>query len=297
MRPVRRTSILILLLICGPAAAAWAQTTTVVGVRAAGMGGAFTAVADDASAVVWNPAGLASGAFVSAVVDRNAFNRGASTLFVGLAGPPVGLAYYRIATGALQNGRRALVADHAGVSLVQSIGNWGLAAGATLEIVHGVAAGGQSADKFDVDIGVMKAGALGKIGLTIRDLLAPEFGAVRLERAIRAGGSLSITTAVRLAADVDFTTANTPRGRSRVAAVGVEDEVSTRAWVRAGLHWNTAGRGRVTPAGPADAIGAAPTASVGGSYAIRGSLIADAQVSVGSASSDRGWGVGGRFVF
>ena len=41
-----------------------AQPADVVGVRAQGMGGAFTAVADDATASWWNPAGMAGGAWV-----------------------------------------------------------------------------------------------------------------------------------------------------------------------------------------------------------------------------------------
>ena len=36
-----------------------------LGVRANGMGGAFVGVADDASAVYWNPAGLATGVLAS----------------------------------------------------------------------------------------------------------------------------------------------------------------------------------------------------------------------------------------
>ena len=43
-------------------ASAQAQTFGGVGTRAEGMGGAFVAVADDASAVYWNPAGIAMGA-------------------------------------------------------------------------------------------------------------------------------------------------------------------------------------------------------------------------------------------
>ena len=42
----------------GLVARAAAQTAEVVGTRALGMGGAFVAVADDPSAVYWNPAGL-----------------------------------------------------------------------------------------------------------------------------------------------------------------------------------------------------------------------------------------------
>jgi hypothetical protein len=49
---------------------AGAQIYESAGTRAQGMGGAFVAVADDATATWWNPAGLATGAFFSAVVER-----------------------------------------------------------------------------------------------------------------------------------------------------------------------------------------------------------------------------------
>ena len=44
----------------GCAGPAGAQTFEAVGTRAAGMAGAFVAVADDASAAYWNPAGFAA---------------------------------------------------------------------------------------------------------------------------------------------------------------------------------------------------------------------------------------------
>lgn len=47
-----------------------AQIYESVGTRAQGMGGAFVAVADDASATWWNPAGLATGALFSAVFEH-----------------------------------------------------------------------------------------------------------------------------------------------------------------------------------------------------------------------------------
>ena len=48
-----------------------AQTFEAVGTRAAGMGGAFVAVADDASAAYWNPAGFAAGNIFTMVLDRS----------------------------------------------------------------------------------------------------------------------------------------------------------------------------------------------------------------------------------
>src|SRR3954469_7090703 len=74
-----------------------AQSSSPVGVRAAGMGGAFTAVADDGTAPYWNPAGLASGSFVGVTLDANVLDR-QSGAFLGLATPPLGLSYFRTAT-------------------------------------------------------------------------------------------------------------------------------------------------------------------------------------------------------
>src|SRR4029453_12586360 len=73
-----------------PASAA-AQTFGGIGVRAEGMGGAFVAVADDASAVYWNPAGIATGATFDAQISTGR----ESTLFVGAALPVLGGSYYR----------------------------------------------------------------------------------------------------------------------------------------------------------------------------------------------------------
>src|SRR5262245_61737355 len=72
-RTVRLTTTLLMVLLLGllRARPAAAQAEPAVGVRAAGMGGAFTAVADDGSASFWNPAGLASGSLVSVTLDAN----------------------------------------------------------------------------------------------------------------------------------------------------------------------------------------------------------------------------------
>ena len=65
-------------LVLGVAAPAAAQIYEAVGTRAQGMGGAFVAVADDASAVYWNPGGLASGAFFGLTIDYNTADRGSA---------------------------------------------------------------------------------------------------------------------------------------------------------------------------------------------------------------------------
>jgi hypothetical protein len=273
---------------------AFAQSEAPVGVRAAGMGGAFTAVADDGSAAYWNPAGFATGSYFSLVVDTNQLDRRSGWL-LALGTPPLGLSYYRTAIAGEKNGRNTLVAHHAGVSLVQSLGGR-LAVGTTLKLVHGIASPAEgvstSTNKFDADIGVMATGALGQLGLSVRNLFEPEFasadGPIRLDRRIRAGVSIHATQAVMVATDLDLTSGMTPRGDWRDAAIGVEAHPARKAWLRGGVHWNTKG---------GSDTGAAPIGSIGASYAVYGATTADAQVSFGSENGDRGWGIGLRFVF
>src|SRR5215470_13415814 len=84
-------------------APASAQPPDAIGVRAQGMGGAFTAVADDATATWWNPAGLATGAYLSAIAeygrtpDNDRDHRG-----FALAFPALGLSYYRLTVSEMQ---------------------------------------------------------------------------------------------------------------------------------------------------------------------------------------------------
>jgi hypothetical protein len=299
--PGRCTWTLWLLLAVTPSASAQSETPVredsghAVGVRAAGMGGAFTGVADDGSAAFWNPAGFASGSFFSLVIDANVLDRQRGTL-IALGTPPLGLSYYRTAIAAQKNSRNTLVAHHAGVTLVQSLGGH-LAVGTTLKLVHGIASPGGSAaistNKFDADLGLMSTGSLGQVGLSVRNLLQPEFrtsrgGPIRLDRQVRAGVSIRARENVIVAGDLDLTTATGPRGKWRDAALGVEAHPALKAWLRGGVHWNASG---------SSFTGAAPVGSVGGSYAVYGAVLADAQVSFGSRNGDRGWGVGLRFVF
>ena len=133
------------------------------GSRSEGMAGAFTAVADDASAVYWNPAGLATGSFVSGVIDygvRSAIPDSPQTAgatrdtggMVGFAATALGFAYYRqnsYVAGPLQAaasavssreevGRsvQAVTTSVAGLALVQSVGEH-LIVGATPKWMRG----------------------------------------------------------------------------------------------------------------------------------------------------------------
>ena len=156
------------LLLLRPAAAS-AQGMEAVGTRALGMGGAFVAVADDASATYWNPAGLVTGSVFSAVADfgvgtveetpLNSTGPGTwlgssrrSGTLVALGTWPVGATVYRISTAAAnvftppttpppfrtaaELGR--LTTTHVGVNVLHSIVS-GLHVGATVKYVHGSA--------------------------------------------------------------------------------------------------------------------------------------------------------------
>jgi hypothetical protein len=153
--------------------AAPAQVFESLGTRALGMGGAFVAVADDATAVYWNPAGLATGPFFSVVLDwqdlvwpggprrETAGGLEGSSVIVGVATLPVGLVYYRqrvegtgwqqLHRDATNGGPRtetgagpqlaSLVAHHTALALVQTIVP-GVVVGSALKLVRGSAAEG-----------------------------------------------------------------------------------------------------------------------------------------------------------
>ena len=162
-----------------------AQTTDVIGVRALGMGGAFTAVADDATASWWNPAGMAGGAYLNALVESGSHSEPpsdrtaagdprsavrADTRSFAVAFPALGLSYYRLqvseiqpqtstgsAPGVRQDGGatevrlRSMVLNQFGASVGQSLGSH-LVVGSTFKLVHaGTASEVQAAGTGSLD--------------------------------------------------------------------------------------------------------------------------------------------------
>src|SRR6476661_3580177 len=109
-----RRSLFCVLVVLGLSRPAAAQAPfESVGTRAEGMAGAFVAVADDASAVYWNPAGIASGSLVSAVISFGQISQPAESPanstqpfenqrdsggIVALSATAIGGAYYRLST-------------------------------------------------------------------------------------------------------------------------------------------------------------------------------------------------------
>jgi hypothetical protein len=152
--------------------AQFAAAQATIGSRASGLAGAFVAVADDATAVYWNPAGIATGSFVSMAIDfgrHDAVPESPQTVagqkdratMVAVAATAIGVAYYRLGTygtgpagpavsapPSREEVRRrvhALATDTVGVSLVQSLGDH-VVIGATPKFVRGGAQRGVSGE-------------------------------------------------------------------------------------------------------------------------------------------------------
>ena len=132
---------------------AHAQLFEDVGTRAQGMAGAFVAVADDATAGWWNPAGLATGSYFSGVVEKGRSTEPEDPTDLGPASrvntsgfaaafPSLGLHHYRLrivqvdapdptaqaspdreALGGHARRARTLVLNQFGVTVGQSLGD------------------------------------------------------------------------------------------------------------------------------------------------------------------------------
>ena len=316
--PVRAALGAILVAMCPQAADA--QIYESVGIRAQGMGGAFVAVADDATATWWNPAGLATGAYLSGVVEYGSLREprrdGESTGVppgtwhwggIALAFPALGLSYYRLhisemrppnptASGPPDRQDQGIVAvglpsldiNQFGASVGQSLGDH-LVVASTLKLVHA-----QSETRGDLDLGAMAASGIARVGVAIRNVTAPAFGrggaAVALPRQVRAGIALLLagsrqSDGVTLALDADLATTSTAAGDERHVAGGVETwMLGRRVGLRGGVSASTVGAVRLVAAG-------------GASVALRRALYVDGEVTGGSDETRRGWGLALRVAF
>jgi hypothetical protein len=77
-------------------------------------------------------------------------------------------------------------------------------------------------------------------------------------------------------------------GDVRNLAAGADLRLTTRVFARTGVRFNTLSD---------EPGGHAPVMSVGGTVATFRSLLIDGQVTFGSESGDRGWGIAARLVY
>jgi hypothetical protein len=300
-----------LLLLCFSNAAG--QTFETVGARALGMGGAFVAVADDISAIWWNPAGLATGGFFSLAVERHQFERASvgffgqelpaerSAFFVGAGSLPLGLSYVRTMQTSLAHGpldevfERQLVTHQAGITVLQSITD-AIVVGSTLKYVRGVTGSGlpgepletEGGHAFDADVSMMAVSGPVKAGLTVRNVFSPEFetpdgGRIELPWLARAGVAYRAAASLTVAFDVDLRPVVVAGDRRRALGLGGEYGMP-RVALRAGARLDTIGDPN-------------PLGTVGGSYAVRNGIWVDVWAAGGAPRADRGWGIAGRVVY
>jgi F plasmid transfer operon protein TraF len=314
-----------------------AQQFDIVGTRAAGMGGAFVAVADDASATYWNPAGLALGRMFSLVVDHKVTDVEAKGLddpsrhntgsLITLGMPALGFAHYQLRTTSVtpagvmifrfpQGGETPvrvvrldkLTTYHTGLTTVQSLFQ-GVAIGTTVKIVHGdiattIVPEGNRNERLD------DAAALSTEGTNKFDA---DIGVMA------GGGRLKAGFTVRNVTEPSFT------------ITGTSDKMRLDRQMRVGFAvsfaegWSAASDFDVTHNGPVEApvrsfaagtegrlgrkifvrsgfhlstLGKArPSFSAGGSYAVMSAILIDGQATWASENADRGWGIAARIVY
>ena len=264
-----------------------AQTTDAIGVRAQGMAGAFTAVADDATAGWWNPAGLAGGALFNGLVEYGRPEKSQPESVRGFAAayPALGLTYYRLPLSQIRvatstglppiSRQEGSVLSLYGVTVGQSFGDH-LVLGTTLKLLHA------DTTNVSLDVGAMASFGPARFGLTVRDLAEPGFGS---GDAALSSGRRGVVGTATVAVDVDLTTTRSVDGDERIIAAGAEAWTPTRTFgVRGGLSKNTVGDGARGQSG-------------GLSILVRTGTYVDAYLSGGNDEARHGWGFALRVTF
>lgn len=302
------------------ASAAFAQPFDAIGSRALGMGGAFVAVADDASAAYWNPAGLASGQPAGATIEWVRFRVGnrdgkwatppvdRTTRLVSLGTWPIAFSILDIeearVTGVQQDRGQWFSSRHYGLSLLQTLTE-GVVVGTTLRYVRSRAAVGpvprfvteaaldevralptESSSAFDLDLSAMYDARVFRLGATVRNLRArslpaPGGESIVQSRESRVGLAILPKAGVTLAMDMDLETVLVAGTPYRLLAGGAEVRVSRAVVVRAGAR-----RNREVPM----ADGWLATAGAG--LAVRPGTWLDVHAAFGPGDTGRRLGVG-----
>ena len=312
-----------------------AQPIESLGTRALGMAGAFVAVADDPTAIYWNPAALSLGrggfAVEGQTLERipglglDADRR--RSFFIGAAAPSIGLAYYRLSAQAVvadaagpdgrndarapSPGLRSLVTDTVGLTLLQSLAE-GIAVGGTIKYVYGNSAAGTPSgpiDPRDESAWLDEAAGLEGHG---RGAFDYDLSAIARFSVVRLGV---------VARDMTEPTFVTPDGletkleRQVRAGVALQPTASVLVDVDVDLTRRLTIDGeerRRMAIGGEGSLGQhvqirggvrfdveAPdevVPAVGASLGLGRRFWVDVQVTLGTSQRDRGWGIGGRFA-
>jgi len=311
---------LVILAVVVWAAPASAQISfEVIGARALGMGGAFVAVADDATAVHWNPAGLAGGEPVGMTVGWDKLRFGDPKALASLGHTydsnkmtsvgtyPLGISYghfhWAKVVGFGPNGEPvvdALRVHHVGVTIVQSLVE-GIVVGTTVKYLRGQATtgevtpvtagaaldsgmdrGGTSDGAFDLDVGVAAEFGPVRAGLTVKNLRQPTFVGI-------AGFAIQLKRRVRMGVAVlpadGLTLAFDVDLDTADPLVGLRRMMAFGGEIRLGSSFDLRGGVRWSRDGAKR-----PIAALGASLRIRTGLWLDGYANY-SRMDDRGFGV------
>jgi len=307
-----------------------AQTFESVGNRAQGMGGAFIAVADDATMTWWNPAGVATGGQLSAVFERGQWTDPAVHQATGpairntdtglaLALPGFGLSYYRVdvsevrpagAIGPDADGSQAVLRKFSlsqyGATTGQSIGRaFTIASTAKLVRIGAVSAVSQSGDaldiaddldvpvetKGDIDMGAMASVGPLRLGFTVKHLFEPEFESV--------GGRIVLERQARIGAAFRAG----PRGPGTGLTVAFDSDL-TRTLTLFGdvRHIAVGAEGRLRRwleargGFSSNTVGEARPSWSGGLSVGAGGFFVDGALTFGRDESKEGWNIGVRLA-
>lgn len=303
-----------------PVPVAAQQAFEVVGSRALGMGGAFVAVADDPSAMFWNPAGLAGGQPAGATIewirsrsgDRDAAPTAPgpwqrSVRFLSLGTWPLGLSYARFNETRLINGTgsevsaRRFLTRHYGATVLQTITR-GFVVGTTLKYVRGTVATGPATEGttaealesganrdgistgvFDLDASAMLDARVFRLGWTTRNLRSPRFkgpGGTAIELKRQSRLGLSILPADGVIFAMDFDV------NTADLSTGPSRMLALGAERVFGPRLALRGGARWNLKGARTAVG-----TVGASVALRPGTWLDGHLTQGRGQGERGFGL------
>ena len=325
-RALRLPVLVALLSLC--AGVAHAQPFETLGTRALGMGGAFVAVADDASAAYWNPAGLVTGHFLSLLADRSQFEQardpnlpgaaaaeGSGTI-TALSTNEVAFAHYSVRVEQTRTepdgavAAKSLRLQHLAVSGAQTVFP-GVSVGTTLRYVRGQtaslrgapgspvdgllqapgAARARGRGAFDLDVGLMLGTETVRVGLVARNLRQPSFETLD-------GGAFDLDRHVRAGVSV-----RTVAGLLVSADVDLHSRIDANDGQRRNValgaeHWFGQWLGvRGGVRANLEAEDPRMIRAVGISFAVASGVYLDGQITTSRNSAERGWGIAARFGF
>lgn len=302
-----------------PSPAAAQLSFEVVGARALGMGGAFVGVADDATAVHWNPAGLATSDPIGMTFGWDRFQFGNpeasvaagprrdTTRFTSFGSWPLGISYGRVASTRLTDDAvgitrtESLVVNQVGVTILQTLvervvvgatfkylrgkATTGLAEGVTAEeaLDRGGELDGDYRNAFDLDLGFMMDFDVARLGLTVKNLRQPTFrGEEGFEIALerRVRMGLAVLPSDGLTLAMDIDLDTADQ------SVGLRRMIALGAEQRLGSRVAVRGGVRWSRDGSRRPIG-----SVGSSVTIRPGLWLDGYYTQGRNDEGRGFGL------